>query len=179
MLKEIKNKKCKICESEFKPFRTTQTVCSNKCANELKEVKESKKTEQKKQKKTTERKTKLELAKITFNAYIKERDKREKCICCGRSLGSNFEAGHYFSGGGHSNVLFNENNVHAQRFECNNDKAGNFINYGVNLELRIGKVEFEILRAEAYDPKRWEIEELDQIIKKYKQKLKELRNENN
>jgi hypothetical protein len=47
------------------------------------------------------------------------------------------------------------------------------------LELRIGKVEFEILRAEAYDPKKWEIEELDQIIKEYKQKLKELRDENN
>ena len=73
MLKEIKDKKCIICKSNFKPFRTTQKVCSNKCANELKKAKESQKTERKKESKATERKTKLELAKITFNKSGAER----------------------------------------------------------------------------------------------------------
>lgn len=176
MLTEIKDKKCKICKSEFKPFKTTQNVCSNKCANELKKVKESQKTDRQKESKARERKTKLELAKITFNKYIRERDKNENCICCGRFLGFNFEAGHYFSGGGHANVLFNEDNVHAQRFDCNNDRAGNFINYGVRLEERIGKESFELLKQEAYDPKTWTVEELDKIIKEYKQKLTQLQN---
>ena len=29
---EIKDKKCKVCKSLFKPFKTTQSVCSTSCA---------------------------------------------------------------------------------------------------------------------------------------------------
>lgn len=173
---EAKDKVCKNleCKKRFKPFKTTDNVCSLQCASELKKVKQKRKDEVKTETKRQAHKTKLELARITFNAYIRERDKNKPCICCGEPLGVNYQAGHYFSGGGHASVLFDETNVHAQRFECNNHKAGNFTEYGVNLEKRIGSLEFDLLRARAYEVKRWSIEELDAIIIYYREKKKEI-----
>lgn len=175
MERVIKPKKCKVCGVEFYPFRTTDVVCSEKHARELRQKKTLEKIEKGKQRKTSERKAKLDLARITFNAYIRERDKGKPCICCGKPLGKDYQAGHYFSGGGHAAVLFDEDNVHAQRFDCNNDKAGNFVEYGVRLEERITPLGFELLRARAYEVKSWETEELDGVITYYRRKLKELR----
>lgn len=175
MERKIKVKVCEVCGKGFYPFRTTDVVCSSGCAIELKKKKELEESEKGEKRKKSSRKTKLELAKITFNAFIKERDKGKPCVCCGKPLGKDYQAGHYFSGGGHASVLFDENNVHAQRFECNNDKAGNFIEYGVRLEERITPLEFELLRARAYEHKHWTEDELDGVITYYRIKLKELR----
>lgn len=174
----IKQKKCKVCGVGFYPFTTLQNCCSEKHARELKESKTEARKKRGEEKKKSERKQKLELARITFNAFIRERDKGKPCICCGQMLGVNYQAGHYFSGAGHAAVLFDEDNVHAQRFDCNNHKAGNFTEYGVRLEKRIGAFSFEILRAKAYEAKSWTIEELDGVIKYYKLKLKNLKNDN-
>ena len=32
ILKKVKNKRCKVCGSEFRPFKTTDRYCSPKCA---------------------------------------------------------------------------------------------------------------------------------------------------
>jgi hypothetical protein len=172
---EIKNKTCPICGNSFKPFRTFQKCCTAECTRKHAESKQKQKEERKTYNKAQERKNKLELARIAFNAFIRERDKNKPCICCGETLGENFQAGHYYSGGGHSSVIFDEDNVHAQKWTCNNEKAGNNTAYGVRLEKKLGKTGFELLRARAYDPKKWEIEELDAIIYLYRQKLKELK----
>lgn len=173
-MEEIKKKKCRSCGTTFTPYRTTDTVCSSLCAKKYKESKEKKKAEASKEKKQTERKQLLETARLIFNRYIRERDKGKRCICCDKPLGADFQAGHYFSGGGHSNVLFDEENVHGQRYECNVAKSGNNTEYGVRLERYLGEAEFELLRARAYEPKRWEVEELKRIITTYKAKYEEL-----
>lgn len=171
---EIKKKKCRSCGTTFTPYRTTDTVCSSLCAKKYKESKEKKKAEASKEKKTTERKQLLETAKIVFNRYIRERDKGRRCICCDKMLGADFQAGHYYSGGGHSNVLFDEDNVHGQSLECNMAKAGNNTEYGVRLEKLLGEDELSLLRSRAYEPKRWEVDELKRIIETYKRKYNEL-----
>ena len=169
MLTEIKKKKCKGCGDNFTPFRTTNQVCSKKCAFDLAEKKAEKKKESGKEKVKNERKHLLEVARVTFNKFIRERDKKEKCFCCGKELGIDYQAGHVFSGGGHASVMFDEDNVHAQRFDCNNSHRSTILNDMMQgCENRIGEDAFIVLREKAYEQKKWEIEELKFIIKKYK-----------
>lgn len=171
---EIKKKKCKVCETEFTPYKTTDRVCSGQCASEEKKGREATKKQRKTERQRQERVYLLDLAKKAFNAYIRKRDEKELCICCDKPLGDNYHAGHYFSGGGHAAVMFDEDNVHAQRFECNIVLAGNNQEYSTRIESRIGVHEFEALRAKAYEEKTWTVDELKGIINEYKRKLKEL-----
>ena len=173
---EFKQKKCKNCEKIFKQFNSLQNVCSPKCASEQKAKKEASKKPKEEPK---DRKVLMLKAQSVFNAYIRERDKKELCICCGRLLGQNYHAGHFFSAGGHSNVRFDEDNVNAQRAECNTThRAGMLGDYSERLEQKIGAAQFEVLRANAYEPKKWEIKDLERIISEYSQKLKDLQTKN-
>ena len=173
---EIKKKGCKVCGKLFKPFKTTDSVCSVQCATELKKAKEKTKETKKQAVEVVSRKMLFDLARMKFNEYIRLRDSKEPCICCGKRLKAGYHAGHFFSGGGHSMVIFNEDNVHAQNADCNTGhRAGMIEDYAVNLEKRIGAHRFELLRAEAYDPKKWDIQSLQSIIREYKQKIKELK----
>jgi len=174
-----KLKKCSNgnCGGLFKPFTTTQKYCGYECANEGKKSREEARESKKKATNAVIRKELFELARFTFNAYIRERDKVKPCICCGRRLGAEYHAGHYYSGGGHAAVIFDEDNVHAQRSDCNTGhRVGMLDGYGVRLEAKIGSDRFELLRANAYEAKKWEIEELQRVIREYKQKRKQLIN---
>lgn len=173
---EIKKKKCRVCEKEYTPFRTTQNTCSNKCF----QVKQKKVTELKetrlKENGTQKKKDLFELARITFNAYIRERDKGKDCICCGGPLGTDFQAGHFYNGFTKSSVVFNEDNVHGQSKKCNEFLSGNLTSYAVHLEKFIGPDRFNILREEAYKEKRYTTEELQRIIEHYRKQTRILKN---
>lgn len=169
----IKQKKCKVCGGLFYPFKTTDVVCSEKHARELQKQKNEAKKERLDKAVKSARVLKFELAKVTFNAYIRERDKNKPCISCGNPKALK-QAGHFFSGGGHAAVIFDEDNVHGQCIACNITKAGNLGEYAIRLERKIKPVGFELLRARAYEPKKWTTEELDGVIVYYKRKLKEL-----
>ena len=171
---ESRIRKCKKCGREFKQFNSLQNVCGAKCAKELKDEKKAAKKDTPK----TDRQILILKAQAAFNAFIRERDKGQPCICCGKPLGVNYHCGHFYSSGGHSNVRFNEDNAHGQRAECNTThRAGMLGEYSERLEKKIGAAAFEVLRADAYEPKKWEVRELEGIIKEYKQKLKELQEE--
>lgn len=173
--KEIEEKSCSVCGTDFKPIRTTDKVCSGACAGKAEKAREKAGKEQKKASKKSERKILFETAEIVFNTFIRKRDEKEPCICCGRPLGVGYHAGHYYSGGGHAAVKFDEDNVHGQRADCNTGHAADMIErYGVRLEEKIGKDMFEFLRAKAYETKHWTADELRSIIREYKQKTKEL-----
>lgn len=173
---EVKLKKCKNqkCGREFKPFSSFQPCCSMKCTNEHQKAKQEARDAAKKAKGKSERSQVLEVAQMVFNGYIRARDRGKPCICCGRPLGKDYHAGHYFSMGGHSAVRFDEDNVHAQRSECNTADAGNNVEYGVRLEKLIGRERFEVLRANAYETKRWEVDELRRLIERYKRETAKL-----
>ena len=180
---EPKKKKCKAedCKTEFTPFNSLQKFCSFECTRKnAKQRTEKKEKERERTKtKTGENLRKLEMVKAVqaFNAFIRERDRKEPCICCGKPLGEFFHAGHFFSGGGHSAVMFDEYNVNGQRADCNTGHRAKMLeDYAIRLEKKIGIDKFELLRDRAYAVKKWTFDELQKIRKEYINKLSELKN---
>ena len=171
----IKNKKCKECGSDFTPYKSTQIVCSYKCASVLAEKKMWKK----------ERKIMLEKsrtptywtikAQTVFNTYIRMRDKFKGCISCGKPLNkNNTDAGHLWPAFKYSNIRFNEFNVNSQCARpCNRDLSGDINNYRKNFVIRYSEEKLKELDKMAHNEKKYSIDELKEIIKIYKLKIKE------
>jgi hypothetical protein len=118
-------------------------------------------------------------AQHAFNAYIRARDRNQPCICCGLPLGTGevggaYDAGHYRSTGSASHLRFNEDNVHAQRKQCNRYGAGRAVDYRIGLVSRIGIEAVEALEA-SNTPHKWTREELIATRDTYRAKLKALK----
>lgn len=169
-------KKCKNCNTEFTPIRFNQKYCLEEpCIKvwvNLQKEKDWKKrkTEIKEKLQTIQELTKL--AQIYFNSFIRNRDRNKGCISCGSQLGQKFDAGHYYSMGGHKAVTFNEDNVHGQCVYCNQFLHGNLLNYQIGIQKRIGGERLLELYSKAHLEKKWSKEELNEIIKIYKNKVK-------
>jgi len=174
-MKTRSHKPCTYCEKEFKLFKTTDKYCSRTCmmlGKRLKAYENKHKPIIKKKK--SDRKLLMEIAVKVFHTHIKQRDKNEPCFCCGEPLGNDYHAGHCFSGGGHASVKFDEDNVHAQKAECNTGHRETLLDdMMVGCEKRIGKDAFEILRAKAYETKHWSVEDLEVIISRYKKLIEQ------
>jgi len=180
----LKAKPCGHCGSSFTPVRPMQTVCSPICAARIVKAKNSQERAQFK-----ERKAKLKRipdlikeAQTAFNAFIRERDRDQPCICCGQPLGTGsvggaFDCGHYRSVGSASHLRFDVRNAHAQRKQCNRYGAGRAVDYRIGLIARIGLSEVEALEA-SNTPHKWQRDELIAIKALYVQKLKDLKREN-
>lgn len=179
--------KCKKCRERFEPkFSTLEKYCWKedcKLFEALQILEKSKKKSmndwnQKKQiikKSLLTNSDYLKLAQAMFNKFIRLRDQGQMCISCNKkALKEN--AGHYFSAGGHSNVRFDEDNVHLQCEYCNTYLSGNLLNYQVGIERRIGGERLIKLHEKAHETKKWSKEELEGIVTKYKAKCKELMN---
>jgi hypothetical protein len=112
----------------------------------------------------------LKLAQMTFNKWIRHRDKGMNCISCDKPIkGGNCDAGHLWSAGGHSNLRFNEYNVNAQCSRpCNKDKSGDINNYRIGFVKRYGIEKLNEIDSMAHITKKWTIEELKELIDKYK-----------
>lgn len=114
----------------------------------------------------------MKKAQAMFNSYIRLRDKNKSCISCGDKLGSSFDAGHYYSSGGHKSVTFDEDNVHGQCRRCNHFLSGNLIQYQEGIAKRIGAEKLFDLHKKAHNTKKYSREELKEIIEIYKKKKK-------
>lgn len=171
------------CGRTFIPFRPMQAVCGPVCASKLVRGKRKAEKEQ-----TRQRRRALETipeliraAQKEFNAYIRERDKDQPCICCGRTTtdkglltGSRWDAGHFRSTGSASHLRFNEDNCHRQLVYCNRHGAGRAVDYRKGLIARIGLHRVEALESDN-TVKKWTADELRAIRATYRQKLKELK----
>jgi hypothetical protein len=115
----------------------------------------------------------LKEAQTIFNKYVRLRDSGLNCISCDKPPKKK-NAGHYFSSGGHSNVRFDEDNVHLQCESCNTFLSGNLLNYQIGIQKKIGAQKLLELQERAHLTKKWTIEELKEIIETYKSKIKEL-----
>lgn len=113
-----------------------------------------------------------------FNKFVRLRDKGLPCISCGHPDNGSRQrhASHYRSTGSCSSLRFDELNVHASCSICNNHLSGNIARYTPELIKKIGKPEFERIER-APRVRKYDIEELKAIIKKYKAKCKALENE--
>ena len=111
-------------------------------------------------------------AQTAFNTYIRKRDEKESCISCGRHHTGQYHAGHYKTVGARKDIRFNEDNCHKQCSVCNNHLSGNLAEYTPRLIEKIGQERFDKLQK--VETRSYSIEELKQIIKTYKDKLKGL-----
>ena len=169
--------RCRNCKDKFEPVKFNAKYClKDECIKAfVAEVKEKTwketKTRMKSDLKTTQ--DWLKEAQTIFNKYIRLRDMGLLCISC-NTIPKKKNAGHYFSSGGHSNVRFDEDNVHLQCEHCNTFLSGNLLNYQIGIEKRIGAERLIELQGKAYLEKRWTVDELKEIIKEYKTKVRQL-----
>ena len=127
-------------------------------------------------------KLKAEAQKI-FNSYIRKRDLKDdtyfKCIACGeiklKALG---HASHFYNVGHYDALRYDPENCHLGCSKCNTFLHGNLIEYRDNLVDKIGIDKFNNLQLKAGLYKRngykFTRTEVQEIIKKYNQKLKDL-----
>lgn len=190
-------RKCKHCRESFLPERGGQIVhesCAPAYGQKLYEKRLAKqKADRAKAAKVERVADKARLATFDrlpkliaaaqkeFNAYIRERDKDQPCICCGRTshdrdllTGSRWDAGHYRSTGSASHLRFREDNCHRQLVHCNRHGAGRAVDYRIGLVARIGQVAVDALEADN-TPRKWTREELREIAATYRAKAKALK----
>ncbi len=173
-----KPKPCKSCKNEFTPFRTTEKVCSVSCAisytRETKAREFATETRKLKSKaRAGDKGYQLRTAQIAFNAYIRERDKGLPCISCG-GMGNKMTAGHYKSAGAYPELRFEPDNCHGQCwYNCNSNRSGNIVEYRKGLIEKIGIDRVNWLEG-PHQAQHYTIDEIIEIKKKYKAKLKNL-----
>ncbi len=172
-MKKIKDKKCKECGGNFTPFKTTQVVCGAKCAAKLAEAKVWKEKKKVMIENTRTRTEWLALLQIVFNKYIRLRDAGKPCISCDRPLTSKFDAGHFFSVGRYPNLRFCEDNVHGQCVHCNQHLHGNHLEYNERIQHRISSFNYVVLMNKRNDDLKLTLDEIKELIKVYKLKIKE------
>jgi hypothetical protein len=174
-------RKCEMCPREFLPRSSFHACCSQRCAmRKVKANKAKERAETKARRRALETIPELiKAAQREFNAFIRERDKDQPCICCGRPLGVGdvggaFDCGHYRSTGSASHLRFDERNAHAQNKVCNRYGAGRAVDYRIGLIARIGREAVEALEADNAVHK-WTADELRAIRDKYRAKARELK----
>lgn len=183
-------RKCRTCGTRYEPTRPLQTSCSVQCAiSQAKAAcaKKEAKEDRAKRLKLKSRATWMKEAQSVFNKFIRARDAKHTCICCGRTganeawvPGGTWDAGHYLSVGSHPELRFDENNCHKQLKLCNAG-AGKFSKknhtvsqaYRFRLIVKIGLAAVEELEG-PHPPRKYTIPELQAIKIEYAKKLKEL-----
>jgi hypothetical protein len=116
----------------------------------------------------------LKLVQVDFNGFIRERDDGKPCISCDKPIRFKRNAGHYLSVGSHPELRFNELNCHLQCERCNSYLSGNAAAYRLHLIKRIGLAEVEALEG-PHPPKKYTIDELENLRAEYRAKLKAVR----
>ena len=179
-LKVCKNSECK---QKFMPEREFATTCSFECAIAYAKHLTVKREATKKRNagkelrayKKTHKPTLLQLAQKLVNQFIRLRDEKELCISCGHNLanGRQAHAGHYIARSKSSLLRFSEENIHKQCNICNDHLSGNVAEYRVGLINKIGIGEVKYLEDNKTALKTWTVEELQEVITKYRKKIKE------
>jgi len=113
-------------------------------------------------------------AQSAVNAYVRERDKEDVCISCGRWHDGQWHAGHYLSVGGRPELRFDPDNIHKQCRPCNEMKSGNIAEYRPRLIAKIGLDRVEALEG-PHPAAHFTREDCQRIEAEFKAKLKELR----
>ena len=177
-----KTYKCDICKQPFKKERLTQKICGEtECAiaTALKNKVKREKAERKETKAKLETRSDcLKKAQAAVNAWVRARDKDLPCISCQRYHEGQYHAGHYRSVGACPELRFEPDNIHKQCAPCNNHLSGNIVAYRPNLIDKITLERTEWIEGK-HDAKKYTKDELKEIAKHYKAKLKALQNETN
>lgn len=172
-------RKCAVkgCANRFQPRNISHKVCGPECAA-VHAAAERKRLDAKQ---TKERKAALKTrsdwlkeAQAVFNQWIRERDKDQPCISCGRFHTGSYDAGHYRSVGAQPALRFHEDNCHKQCVPCNQHKSGNVVEYRIGLISRIGAERVAFLEQE-HAPAKLTIDDAKAIKAHYAAKLRVLK----
>lgn len=180
------SKSCKHCK---KPDATLKvnlaTFCDVNCAYEharalqakkaSKDMAEQRKRDREMLSRLKTRSEWLRELQTVFNKFIRLRDAELPCISCGHpNDGSRqFHASHYKSVGGNPALRFDEVNCHSACSICNNWLSGNLIPYRAELIKKIGQAEVDRLEGKQ-EPLKLTVEQIQNLIKEYKAKVKAL-----
>lgn len=194
-MQKLRRRRCKICREWFIPRQSFQNWCCPEHGFELSEQRRNKdrekalaKLKKEQREKEVKAKDKLKVRKLAvkplsyftkqaqaaFNAFIRERDKDDPCISCGRFHDGQYHAGHYRTTKAMPELRFDEDNVHKQCAPCNNHLSGNSEQYTPRLIEKIGQERFDRLMGPHELPK-WKREDYERIRDHYRAKLKELK----
>lgn len=108
-----------------------------------------------------------------MSEYIRKRD-NFVCFTCGkRGNKYNTDAGHFIPQSRNSDTQYDETNVHTQCVRCNKWLGGNMREYTIRMIDKYGREKVDELRRRGHIIKKWKREELEDLIKYYKDKLLE------
>jgi len=171
--------RCKNCKSKFEPKTFNRKFCyKDECIDayfEHLKKEAAKKWNREKKKRKEQLQTVQDLLKVAqsvFNKWVRLRDEGMPCISCQNPVPKKVNAGHYIASGKSKYLSFNEDNVNLQCEFCNTYKHGNLIDYRINLIKKIGLQRVEQLENDRHIVKKYTREELKEVIKKYKAKIK-------
>lgn len=181
---------CKICKVKYaRQSNVLRPTCTDhNCMTkygllllENKKKKENRDKEKHEREQTKEMKAKLlthkdyiKLFQTVFNTYIRLRDKDKPCVSCRNPYADQYDAGHFIATTKQF-LRFHEDNVHGQCRKCNRYMVGNIIPYRIELINRIGIERVEWLESNAHRNLELSIPEIQEQIRIYKQKIKELK----
>lgn len=100
---------------------------------------------------------------IVFNRRVRERDKDQPCIACGR-YSDNMHASHYIAQGFSSFLRYHPDNCHNCCAGCNLFKRGNLIEYRIGLLKKIGEEKVQWLEDNRHALMKWTRDDLQEII---------------
>jgi hypothetical protein len=160
---------CRVCKKKFGQTTRTQKVCSLECAIAYPQHEQAKQARKENRKlkqefKQNDKSYQLKKTQMIFNKWVRHRD-GSVCITC-EAKDRQIHAGHYMPVGRHSEVRFDPHNCHSQCSICNNFKSGNLAIYRQRLIEKYGLAEVE--RLEHSTTKKWTIDELVSLQKKFK-----------
>jgi|TARA_Y100000310_G_scaffold240330_1_gene244154 hypothetical protein len=162
-LDKVRNKQAQERKKQFKADRQAERKAHQKRKQDVKPISKFHKK-----------------AATACNAYIRERDKADICISCDKPLAfeDKYDAGHWKTQGAHKWIAYDEVNINGQCTECNMVKSGNESAQRPRLVAKWGIEEVERLEQSGKNlgEKSYTREDLLEIEKKYKAKLKELIN---
>jgi len=122
---------------------------------------------------------------VLFSQYIRMRDCLKTtgckewglCITCGKRYHIKLlQAGHFIPGRHNAN-LFSEKGTHAQCYNCNINLRGNTLEYRRKVIELYGEGADEKLEADAQGIKKFTIQDLEELSKFYKDRIKTLKQE--
>lgn len=183
-------KRCRVCDVEFRVFRTTQVVCGVKCAaidgqNFARRKQEKRLLEHRRglrRERASARERLKSISKLLaeaqreYNRYVRERDWNLGCISCHMqaSYDGQWQAGHYRTTAAAPHLRFHDDNVQKQCSQCNGSKSGNVVEYRKGLVVRIGVERVEAIENDNRTLK-WSRDEIVAMRKQFTSAWRALR----
>lgn len=175
-------KTCKVCGTEYAPYKRTQKVCSLTCALEYAGMQQERQRKREQRKALAEGRERLKTrsdwqreAQAAFNAFVRVRDEGNPCVSCGSMPGQRYggaiDAGHYRSTGSAPGMRFHLLNVWGQCKRCNRELGGNPIEYRKHLVARLGEARVTDLEHDSRSPQ-YRADELKRIKRIFRRRAR-------